>query len=432
MNHQQKNRIVLAGALLCATITVSAQSGTNSPFSQYGLGILSDQSQGAGRGMSGLGIGLRSSGYANTLNPASYSAVDSLTMLFDVGLSGQVTNFKEGRVRRNANNADFEYATATFRLCPGLGMTLGLLPYSNIGYQYTTTVKVGGSTTTSSGTYSGSGGIHQALIGLGFSPVKGFSAGANMAYLWGSYDRYVSITSNDGYVNTLSRTYSATVTNYKLDFGVQWELPLGHDDRLVVGAVYGLGHKLHANPTLITVSTNPQTNVSTSDTLTASNALSIPHSFGVGATWMKGRTLIVGADYQLQKWGREEAPVLSNTTSTYEARGGQYCDRHKLTLGAEWTPKAQSRSLLKRIHYRAGASYATPYIKVNGTDGPKEYGISAGLGIPLSNSWNNRSVLNISAQWSHASMPGYITDNTFRVNLGLTFNERWFMKWKVE
>ena len=45
----------------------SAQSGTNSPYSQYGLGILSDQSQGFNRGMNGLGIGLRIGNQVNYL-----------------------------------------------------------------------------------------------------------------------------------------------------------------------------------------------------------------------------------------------------------------------------------------------------------------------------------------------------------------------------
>jgi len=41
-------------------------------------------------------------------------------------------------------------------------------------------------------------------------------------------------------------------------------------------------------------------------------------------------------------------------------------------------------------------------------------------------------VLNISGQWVHSSAKGMITENTFRINIGLTFNERWFMKWKVD
>lgn len=186
MNNQQKNRTALCGALLLATLAVSAQNGTNgtnSPYSQYGLGILSDQSQSVGHAMGGLGFGLRAGTYSNTLNPASYSAVDSLTMLFDVGAFGQISNFKEGNVKRNAKNADFEYAVATFRLRKSLGMTLGLLPYTTVGYSYVSSESVNESSS-NVGTYSGTGGLHQALLGLGWNPWKGLSVGVNASYLW--------------------------------------------------------------------------------------------------------------------------------------------------------------------------------------------------------------------------------------------------------
>ena len=46
-----------------------------------------------------------------------------------------------------------------------------------------------------------------------------------------------------------------------------------------------------------------------------------------------------------------------------------------------------------RVLYRVGASYATPYFKMNGVDGPKEISVSAGFGIPIMNAYNNRSML---------------------------------------
>ena len=55
-----------------------------------------------------------------------------------------------------------------------------------------------------------------------------------------------------------------------------------------------------------------------------------------------------------------------------------------------------------------------------------------GFGLPITNGYNNRSVLNLSAQWQRASSDRFITENTFRINIGLTFNEKWFAKWKVE
>lgn len=411
---------------------MAAQSGTNSPYSQYGLGVLSDQSQGFNRGMNGLALGMRYGNQVNFLNPASYSSVDSLTMIFDVGLSGQITNFNENGTKRNANNSDFEYAVAAFRLFPKVGVSFGIVPFTNIGYSYSSTSPISGPETTSTETFSGSGGIHQAYLGAGWNFWRGLSLGANFSYLWGSYDKSVAITNSDAYVNTVTKTYSATVTSYKIDFGLQWQQQLSKDNMLTVGLTYGIGHNLGADATANTSNTNSQTGVSTDATYTAHDGLSIPDMFGIGLALTHKKNLTVGLDYTLQKWGGLDFPETDTGTGEYMAKSGLLKDRSKVTLGGEWVPNAMSRNFFKRVHYRVGASYATPYIKVNGQDGPKEYSVSAGFGIPIINSYNNRSVLNISGQWVHSSAKDLITENTFRINIGITFNERWFMKWKVE
>ena len=57
--------------MMVTTLSASAQSGTNSPYSQYGFGVLADQTGGFNRGMNGLGIGYREGNQVNFLNPAS-------------------------------------------------------------------------------------------------------------------------------------------------------------------------------------------------------------------------------------------------------------------------------------------------------------------------------------------------------------------------
>lgn len=86
------------------------------------------------------------------------------------------------------------------------------------------------------------------------------------------------------------------------------------------------------------------------------------------------------------------------------------------------------------VRYRAGFAFSTPYAKVDGRDGPRDYTASLGAAIPIMNLHNNRSVLNISAQYERVQprFAGMIKENYFRLSIGLTFNERWFMKWKAE
>jgi hypothetical protein len=85
------------------------------------------------------------------------------------GVSGQITNYSESGVKVNAKNANFEYVIAGFRVAKRLGLSFGLLPYSNIGYSYSNKKPLNstdGSTTVvySNNAYSGSGGLHHETI----------------------------------------------------------------------------------------------------------------------------------------------------------------------------------------------------------------------------------------------------------------------------
>ena len=413
------------GSLLVALMTVqmmAQESSTLSPYSQYGLGTLADQSLGLGRAMGGLGYGLRSNRQVNVLNPASYSAVDSLTMLFDVGLSAKITNFKEGGKSVNANTGNFDYAVASFRLRRHIGLALGIIPYSHIGYDYESVDKA---TSTTEG-YSGDGGFSQVFLGAGWEIGKGFSIGANLSYFWGSYDKAVLVTNSDASVNTMARTYSTSITSYKIDLGVQWQHDLNTDNLLTIGLTASIGHKLNANASVKTVTTNPQSGVSSAvNPSEVENAFSLPWAFGIGGTLCHKNSLTVGLDYSIQFWGQLDYPVYDS--SGYTMSGNYYKDRHKVIAGANWIPNPLSRNFISRINYRLGVSYATPYYKIKKDDGPSELTVGAGFGIPV-----GRSMLNITGQWVHSSAKNYVTENAFRITLGLTFNERWFAKWKVD
>lgn len=429
-------KVLGAGILASVCITPAvAQSGTNSPYSQYGLGLLNEQSSGFNRGMNGLGLAFREHNQVNYINPASYSALDSLTFIFDAGLSGQITNFNENGHKINANNADFEYAVAAFRAFKHVGVSFGIVPFTNVGYNYAITDYLNDDRDVAyTNTYSGSGGIHQVYFGAGWEFLKGLSVGANISYLWGDIDRSVINSYSDGSINTLSKYYTASVKSYKLDVGLQYQLVLDKKNALAIGLTYGLGHKLGTDPKCNIISTNTMTAVADTASFTVNNGLEIPTSFGAGVMWNHANKLKLGADFSYQQWGSLQYPVyrVVNDEPRYELTDDYYKDRYKVTVGGEFCNDEMSRRFFDRIRFRAGVSYATSYYKINGLDGPDEISASIGFGIPIVNAYNNRSVLNISGQWVHSAANGLLTENTFRINIGITFNERWFMKWKVD
>ena len=426
----------MAVLLLGATLLANAQSGTNSPYSQYGLGVLSDQTSGFNRGMNGVGLGFHEHNQVNYLNPASYASLDSMTFIFDAGISGQVTNFEENGVKKNANNSNFEYVVAGFRLFRHLGMSFGVVPFTNIGYDYSSSdwVNASDKDVYYTNTFHGEGGLHQVYVGAGWEPIKGLSVGANVSYLWGDYTKYVTNSYSNAYYKTLTRTYNSQINSYRLDFGAQYTQQVAKKDWVTVGATFTPGHNLGGSADMNIISSNAQTNTSDTIPFSIGKAYSLPTMYGVGLMWNHSNQWKVGLDYTLQKWGAEGYPTfeMKNNEATYSLKDGIYKDRSKFNFGAQYCYNERDRAFLKRVQYRLGASYATPYYKMNGVDGPKEISVSAGFGIPIMNSYNSRSLLNISGQWVKNSADGLIKENVFRINIGLTFNEGWFKKWKMQ
>lgn len=435
-------KLIIFACIVLSALQTYAQSGTNSPYSQYGLGIIADQSNGFNRGMNGVGIAFHDHDNMNFLNPASYSAVDSMTFIFDAGLSLQLTNFSENGVKKNAKNADFEYVTAAFRVIRHLGLGFGIVPFSNVGYNFSsekpldegydpTNSNIKYTTTT---TNNGKGGVHEVFVGLGWEPMKNLSVGFNLGYIWGEINKTVVSSYSDSYASTLRKEYDYVVKNYTLDLGAQYSYNLNPLDQLTLGATYRLGHDLNSDSDLRIISND-------TTALHARNALSMPTRLGIGVGYTHGTRWRAGIDYTMEKWADAKYPVVSEgdnplKANSYEAIKGMFMDRHKINIGGEYCENDKGRTFLSRVHYRLGASYSTPYLKINGVDGPKETSVSLGFGFPIINGYltsgKRYPVVNISAQWAHMSMPNAITENTFRINVGLTFKERWFSKWKFE
>ena len=429
MNVRNMNRFLGSLCLTAVATTVFAQGSTVSPYSQYGFGEMAPQGVGMNRAMNGLGVGLHRGNQVNPLNPASYASVDSLTMLFDMGLSGQITNFNENGTKINANTGNFDYVVSSFRAWKNVGISFGVLPLSNIGYKYSSSSYLEDVQTSVATTHQGEGGLHQLYIGAGFRPFKPISFGFNVSYLWGGIDRTVS-TSSSSAINSLTKTYQADVNNYTLDFGVQYDIRFGKQDMLTLGATYGFGHKLNADAECMIVSTNSTITKADTTKTVINNALELPHTFGAGFTYTHGTKWVIGADAQMQRWSKTQFPDYQD--GQYALSSNLLDNCYKVTVGGEICPRWNSRRFFDRVRYRFGAGYTTPYYKINGQNGPRQFSVSAGFGIPIMNGYNNRSLLNISAQWVNNAADGLIKENTFRINLGLTFNEKWFAKWKVE
>lgn len=395
-----------------------AQNNTNSPYTRYGYGDLADPSFGNSKAMGGAAYGLRDGLQINPLNPASYTAVDSLTLLFDGGFTLQNTNLSFKGTRLNAKNSSFDYLAMQFRLRRGVGMSMGLLPYSNVGYnlsQSTTTATA--TEPASTRVFSGDGGLHQIYVGLAAAPIKNLSVGANISFLWGETNRTAAI-----YYASYASAYSfselthMSLYDYKLDFGAQYTHAFGSKHVATLGVVFSPQQNLNNN-------TYVQTTASSVVSRDTTVVTGIPNSFGAGLTYVYDKRLTVSLDYNLQQWA----------SVSYMNSKDAFYDQTKISLGAEYLPNRVGRSYLSHVRYRFGGYYTTPYYKLENSDDPavREYGVSAGVGLPLPRS---RSMLSLTAQFVRVDALNpemAVSENRFKLSVGFTFNERWFFKRKV-
>ena len=282
-----------------------AQNNTNSPYTRYGYGQLSEQGSSNSRAMGGIAYGLRDKYQTNFANPASYTAVDSLTFIFDGAVSLQNTNLSNGTLKRNAKNSSFDYITMQFRASKWAAISLGLLPYSNVGYsmgEYREDTEFPDKSTTVS--YSGEGGLHQLYLGAGFKIIKNLSVGANFSYLWGDITRTAAETfPSSSSVFPITIQSNVAVKSYKLDFGAQYTHQFGKKHVATLGVVFSPGHDLSNDAYEVTQTGNSNTGA-TSVTRDTVVICGIPTTFGAGVTYVYDNRLTVGADVMFQNWSK--------------------------------------------------------------------------------------------------------------------------------
>jgi hypothetical protein len=136
MNIKKKRFPLLIAFLTITTVILAQQVGSNSPYGRYGFGVLSNPALGASEAMGGISYGLRRSQQVNPGNPASYSELDSLTFIFDLGVSAQLSSMSDGVNSRDFYNGNLDYIALQFPLFRNMGGSVGLLPYSKVGYNF--------------------------------------------------------------------------------------------------------------------------------------------------------------------------------------------------------------------------------------------------------------------------------------------------------
>ena len=400
---------------LAGFATSNAENPVMSPYSRFGFGQLSNNATSAQRSMGGVGYAMNNGRQINVMNPASYAACDSLTFLFDMGVDVTMLWSKEGDVSERQTGGGLDYVTMQFPICKYVGASVGILPYSSVGYSFGSEIDNGTST------HSGSGGLAQLYGGVAVRPFKGFSLGVNVAYLFGNIVNDVYATTTSSTSTLFERVMS--VKDWRMDIGVQYSLNLNPDNRVTAGVVYSPSKGLHGDALGIMYDTSLSTIVP--DTIADTKLkgkYSLPESWGAGLAYEWRQRFLVEADFNYQPWSKAKNTPLQDFETT------EYADMWRVALGMQYTPDPRG-GYLKRIQYRVGGYYNNDYVVIK-DNRIRDYGVSMGFGLPVP---GYKTVINLGFEYRHrqANPQPLIKEQYFNITLGINFNEMWFRKSKI-
>lgn len=426
--------LALAAMLVLSVSAVNAQNEnpsnlTNSAYTRYGFGKLGSVSNAATRAMGDLGVVPYSNSFTNLYNPASLTAIDTLTMLVEAGFNGEWQFTSENGNHEKHFNSGFNYLSFHFPLWNRFAGALSLTPYSMVGYYYGTTSKdpIDSSISTVdtlaySNTYQGTGGLQKIMASIGWKPYVGkndmVSVGLNVALITGSVNHAGAVTITSGQAQSTYVTRGYTAKGFDLGLGVQYLHRLSPARTLLIGATFSPKTPIKVNADNI--------KYSYTDTVSVSERyhVSAPLKFGIGAAYHIDRKLQVGAEFSLENWAKV-AGMDANLKKTDDI----YKNLSKFAVGVEYQPSSFNQSYFKTCRYRAGLNFKNSYIETYGSQN-NEYTASVGIGLPVGYMSRRRSLLNFSLEYTHLqpSDSKLMSEDYINITVGVTFNEMMFFR----
>jgi hypothetical protein len=405
----RRRRIVSCAALVVTAISaqhvhVSRAAAQESFYSLQFVGISEETGDVRARGLGVLGIGIRETQTAITLNPASHAALGRMTLSV-MGLAGQRTSL-DSRAEDQQGMARFPHARFALPLPGPLVFSVGYVGLRNFrGSFVLPRDQIGGISYVQS--FDRSGTLYAVPLGLAGSVGSWLQLGATLDLMFGTSDEAWT-TQGDSIVALRTRrrdTFSGTSGT----FGVQvrpWSaLRIGLTASPSIGLERSTQETVeNARPGSSGV---PVRDTASLVTVHSPSTLRAGASFDIGQHWM------VVADGMRREWSDYDGRLYGAEGVGLESRVGG---------GVEYRP-ARPVTWWGRMSYRAGASRTTWPQRLGGNR-LRQTAVHVGAGFDLRGGHGRLDLGFEYGRTGSLETNGY-RESSWRILLGLSGQETW-------
>ena len=399
---------------LCSSLWGYSQKGINSPYSYYGLGVKRFSGNIENALMGGI------SAYADSTrvdvrNPASLGKLKLTT--YALGVSYDIRSIKGEGSSYMERTFQMDYLSLSFPVYKGVGVSVGLQPYSSIGYRLSTR------TETTQYLYEGSGGVNRAYLAVGAHLYKGLRLGVSGAFDFGK----ANYENQYGATNLLYPTREESESLFRggsYSLGLQYERDLNQQYFISSGVSYTpKGTIRTTNSRSVSTLRSSQNGLVQMDKRTfdlgelARTHLTTPSELTLSAGMGKQQQWFVGADISFVNLSECSNPFVTSDFVTYN-------NGYKLSVGGFYLPHYSAYSKYwKRITYRAGFYYESTGISLRDTP-VNDFGITFGASLPIQGFSN----VTLGGVWGSKGQTSLAKENYFALKVALTLNDKWFQR----
>jgi hypothetical protein len=427
-----------------ASILLSVKSfgQAPTPFSTFGIGEPYGNASVNTQGMGGVGVSQPQFWFINNQNPALlvYNGLTS----FQAGLITEQRTISSQTLSEKVSGGNMNYLITAFPILPPRRVgevtrwttSVGLMPLTSVKYKLSYQDEIGGSTELINVTEEGSGGLTTLFWSNGVRINNDFSVGARINYIFSSVittykNQLPSSASPVPYIATWEEQTYVRDWNFTLAGAFSKDSIGSRNYRVSIGATGSLGTDLNATRSTQWYRANGLgVNLEGDSLESVKRTFYLPATITFGVSLARGIRWSVGAEFTYQDWSKFRG---------YDPKEDEGLEQSwRMGLGGEWTPDpVAAENFLKRITYRLGVNYEkTPYVapfpdeEKNISGFPVyDYGATFGLSVPA-----GRSSIDLAFKYGKRGdkVKNLLEENYFRISLGITFNDTWFIKNKYD